>query len=70
MSRIILIAVIATLLLAGSVMATIFIVADPGGAIMSFRSDQVMKLTITSAKVVALSNDPNSIEIQVRLRVN
>jgi hypothetical protein len=51
-------------------MATIFIVADPGGAIMSFRSDQVMKLTITSAKVVALSNDPNSIEIQVRLRVN
>lgn len=70
MNRIIVIAVIVALLLAGSVMATIFVVADPGGATMTFRSDQLMKLSITSTKLVALSNDPNSIEIHVRLRVN
>ena len=69
MNRIILIAVIVALLLAGSVMATIFVVADPGGATMIFRSDQLMKLSITSAKLVPANADPNSIELQVRLRV-
>lgn len=57
-------------LLAGSVMATIFVVADPGGTTMTFRSDQLLKLTITSTKLVPLPNDPNSIELVVRLKVS
>lgn len=57
-------------LLAGSVMATIFVVADPGGAAMTFRSDQIMKLTIISTKLAPVNTDPNAIELVIRLKVN
>lgn len=56
--------------LTASVWATIFVVADQDGATMSFRNDEFMKLTITSTKLAPVTNDPNSIELIVRLKVN